>query len=70
MLLPLAVKISEVGHRQHRRAAARRTAEQRRLKSVIVPLWSERPRNLGSFGPLQILVCGAQANRATSGDLA
>ena len=41
MLLPLPVKIGEVGHREHRRAAARRTAEQRRLKSVIVPLGSE-----------------------------
>jgi hypothetical protein len=68
MLLPLPMKIGEVGHRQHRRSAARRPAEQRSLKPIIVPLWSERPRDLGSFGPLQILVCGAKANRAASGD--
>src|SRR5215472_13328776 len=30
MLLPLTMKIGEVGHRQHRRAAARRTTEQTR----------------------------------------
>jgi hypothetical protein len=69
MLLPLPVKIGEVGHREHRRAAARRTAEQRRLKWVIVPLRSERPRNLGGLGPVQVLVGGAEPNRATSGDL-
>jgi hypothetical protein len=69
MLLPLTMKIGEVGHGQHRRATARRTAEQRCLKPVIVPFRSKRPRDLGSFGPLQILVCGAEANRAASGDL-
>jgi len=40
MLLPLTMKIGEVGHRQHRRTAARRAAEQRGLKPVIVPLGS------------------------------
>src|SRR5215467_9694486 len=69
MLLPLPMKIGEVRHRQHRWATARRPTEQRRLKPVIVPLGSERPRYLGSFGPLQILVGGAEANRTTSGDL-
>src|SRR5580658_10882087 len=29
VLLPLTVKVGEVGHRQHRRTAARRSAEQR-----------------------------------------
>jgi hypothetical protein len=33
------------------------------------PLGSERPRNLGSLGSLQVLMSGAEANRATSGDL-
>jgi hypothetical protein len=69
MLLPLTVKIGEVRHPQHRRATARLTAEQCSLKTVIVPLRPERPRNLGSFGPLQILVSGAEADRATPGDL-
>src|ERR1051325_9463279 len=68
MLLPLPMKIGKVGHGQHRRAAAWRPAEQRGLKTVIVPLESKRPRYLGSFGPLQVLVCGAEANRAASGD--
>jgi hypothetical protein len=68
MLLPLPMKIDEVGHGQHRRTAARRAAEQRGLKSVIVPLGSKRPRDPGSFGPLQVLVCGAEANRAASSD--
>src|SRR5579863_5591270 len=68
MLLPLTMKIGEVGHRQYRRTAARWSAEQRRLQAVIVPLWSKRPPDLGSFSPLQILVCSAEANRATSGD--
>src|SRR5579863_9066151 len=65
MLLPLTMKLGEVGHGQHRWAGARRSAEQRGLKSVIIPL---RPCDLGSFGSLQILVCGAEANRAASGD--
>jgi len=26
-------------------------------------------RDRGSFGPLQVLMCGAEANRATAGDL-
>jgi hypothetical protein len=69
MLLPLPMKIGEVGHRQHRRTAARRSAEQRRLKPVIVPLWSERPRDLGSLGPLQVLMCGPEAYRTAAGDL-
>jgi hypothetical protein len=69
MLLPLPMKIGEVGHRQHRRTVARWSAEQCRLQPVIVPLGSERPCDLGSFGLLQILVCGAKANRATPGDL-
>ena len=68
MLLPLTMKIGEVGHGQHRRTAARRAPEQRGLKSVIVPLWSKRPRNLGGFGPLQVLVGSAEANRAASSD--
>jgi hypothetical protein len=43
MLLPLPMKIGEVGHGQHRWAAAWRSAEQRGLKPVIVPLGSKRP---------------------------
>src|SRR5580700_1431264 len=67
MLLPLPVKVGEIGHGQHRRATARRPAEQRRLQPVIVPLRSKRPCDLGSFGPLQILVGSAETNRATPG---
>jgi len=52
MLLPLTMKVGEVGHRQYRRTAARWSAEQRRLQAVIVPLGSKRPCDLGSFGPL------------------
>jgi hypothetical protein len=59
MSLPLPVKIGKVGHGQHSRATARRSAEQRGLKPVIVPLRSERPRDLGSLGSLQVLMCGA-----------
>ncbi len=69
MLLPLTMEIGEVRHRQLGRAAARRPAEQRRLQSVIIPLRSEWPCDLGSFGPLQILMGGAEANRAAPGDL-
>jgi hypothetical protein len=69
MLLPLTMKIGEVGHRPYRRTAAPQSAEQRGLKPVIIPLRSKRPRDLGSFGPLQILMGGAEANRATPGDL-
>src|ERR1700742_4256654 len=68
MLLSLPVKIGKVGHGQYRRTAARRSAEQRRFQTVIVPLGSKRPRDLGSLGSLQVLVCGAEANRAASGD--
>src|ERR1041385_5460920 len=57
MLLPLPMKIGEVGHGQHSRAAARRAAEQRGLKPVIVPIGPKRLRDLGSFSPLQVLVC-------------
>src|SRR2546425_10356635 len=63
------MKLGELGHRQHGRATARSSTEQRGLKPVIVPLRPKRPRDLGSFGPLQILMCGAEANRATAGDL-
>jgi hypothetical protein len=52
MLLPLAMKIGEVGRGQHRWAATWRSAEQRGFKSVIIPLGSKRPCDLGSFGPL------------------
>jgi len=52
MLLSLPMKIGEVRHEQRGRTAARRPAEQRRLQSVIGPIGSERPRNLGSFSPL------------------
>src|SRR5579872_2768360 len=62
------MKVGEVGHGQDCWAAARRAAEQRGLKPVIVPLGSKWPPDLGSFGPLQVLVCGAEANRAASGD--
>src|SRR5580704_12166361 len=68
MLLALTMKVSEVRHGQRGWAAAWRPAEQRGLKPVIVPLGSKRPRNLGGLSPLQILMCGAEANRATSGD--
>jgi hypothetical protein len=69
MLLPLTMKLGEIGHRQYRRTTARRPTEQRRLQAVIVPLGSERPRNLGSLGSLQVLMSGAESNRATAGDL-
>src|SRR5215467_12538907 len=67
MLLPLTMKVGEVGHGQHGPATARRAAEQRRLKPVIIPLRPKRPRDLGSVSPLQILVGGAEANRAAPG---
>jgi hypothetical protein len=69
MLLRLAVTVGEVGHGQHRRAAARWSAEQRGLKPVIVPLRPQRPCDFGSFGPLQVLVSSPEANRTTAGDL-
>ena len=69
MLLSLLVKVGEVRHRQHRRASPWRPTEQRSLQPVFVPLLPKRPRDSGSFGPLQILVYGAEANRATAGDL-
>src|SRR5215469_5044926 len=69
MLLPLTMEIGKVGHGQHRRAAAWRTPEQRRLQPIIVPLGSERPYNLGGLGSLQVIVGSAEANRATPGDL-
>ena len=62
------MKIGEVGHGQYRRTAAWRSAEQCGLKPVIVPLRSERPRNLGSLDSLQVLMSGSQADGATSGD--
>jgi hypothetical protein len=46
----------------------RRTAEQGSLQSAFVPIFAKRPRNSGSFGPLQILVNGSEANRTTAGD--
>src|SRR5689334_13230439 len=52
MLLPLTMKVGEVGQGQHRRAAARRSAKEGGLKLIIIPLWSKRPRDLGGFGPL------------------
>src|ERR1043166_6770444 len=55
MLLSLPMKIGKVRHGQHGRAAAWWSAEQRSLKSVIIPLRSKRPLDLGGFGPLQIL---------------
>src|SRR4051794_23857679 len=69
MLLALAVKFSKVGHGQHRRPTARRSAKQRGLKPVVIPLRPHGPCDLGSFGPLQVLVSGTEANRATAGDL-
>jgi hypothetical protein len=51
MLLTLAVKLREVRHGQHGRAAARWPAEQRSLKPVII-LRSKRPPDLGSLGSL------------------
>ena len=69
MLLPLTMKVGKVGHGQHCWAATRRPTEQRGFQPVIVPLRPKRPRDLGSFGPLQVLMCGAEANRATAGDL-
>ena len=32
------------------------------LEPIIIPLRSKRPCNLGSFGSLQVLVGGAEAN--------
>ena len=69
MMLPLPVKVGEVRHRQHGRASPWRSAEQRSLQPVFVPILSKRPRNPGGFGPLQILVYGPEADRATAGDL-
>jgi len=52
MALPLPMKLGEVRHRQHRWAAARRSAEQRGLKPIIIPLRPKRPCDLGGFGPV------------------
>src|SRR3974377_1393295 len=68
MLLSLTMKVGEIGYGQYGRTAARRSAEQRGHKRITVPLGSERPCNVGSFGSLQVLMCGAEANRAASGD--
>src|SRR5258706_3781262 len=68
MLLPLPMKIGEVGHTQYHRTTARRSTEQRGLKPVIVPLRPKRPSNLCSLGSLQVLMSGSQADGATSGD--
>ena len=68
-MLPLLVKVGEVRHRQHGRASPWWTAEQGGLQPVFVPILSKRPRDSGSFGSLQILVDGSEANRTTTGDL-
>src|SRR5215472_5744605 len=63
MLLALAMKLSKVGHGQYRRATARRSAEQRGLNPVILPLRPQGPCDLGSFGPPQVLVsCRGQSS--------
>jgi hypothetical protein len=67
--LPLLVKLGEVWHRQHGRARSWWTAEQGGFESVFVPIVPERPGDSGSFGSLQILVYGSEANRATAGNL-
>jgi hypothetical protein len=69
MLLSLSMKIGKGWQGQHGRAATWWPAEQCGLKPNVIPLRSKRPRDLRGFGPLQILVCGAEANRTTAGDL-
>ena len=69
MLPTLTMKVGEVRHAKHCRTAAWWSAEECGLKLVLIPLRPKRPRDVRSFGPLQILVCGGEANRATSGDL-
>jgi hypothetical protein len=67
--LPLLVKIGKIRHRQRGGASPWRAAEQRSLQPVFVPILAQRPRDSGSFGSLQILVNGSEANRTTAGDL-
>ena len=68
MTLPLLVKVSEVWHRQHRRAKPWRTTEQGCLQPFLVPILPKRPRQSRRFGTLQILMNGSEANRTTTGD--
>jgi hypothetical protein len=68
MTLPLLVKVGEVWHRQHGWASPWWTAEQGRFQPVLVPILPKRPRDAGSFGPLQILMYRSETNRATAGD--
>jgi hypothetical protein len=69
MHLPLPMKVGEVWRRQHRPASPWRTAEQRSLQPIFVPILPKRPCDSRRFGSLQILVEGPEANRATAGDL-
>jgi hypothetical protein len=68
MTLALLMKVGEVWHRQHRRARQWRTTEQGSLQPFLVSILPKRPRQSGSFGPLQILMNGSEANRTTAGD--
>jgi len=68
MTLALPMKVGEVWRRQYRRARPWRTAEQGSLQPVFVPILLKRPRHSSSFGPLQILMNGPEANRTTAGD--
>src|SRR5712692_6056887 len=69
MLLPLAVKVGEVWHRQRGGASPWRTAKQGGLQPLFVPILTKRPPDSRRFGSLQILVDGSEANRTTTGDL-
>lgn len=68
MGLPRFVKPGEVRQWQNRWPRLWWTTEQRSLQPVLTPILSKRPRDAGSFGSLQILVGGSEADRATAGD--
>src|ERR1700735_3881259 len=62
------MKLGEVWQRPNGWTRPGRATEQHSFKPVFVPITRERPRHSGSFGSLQILVGGSQANRAAAGD--
>lgn len=66
--LPLLVKLGEVRQWPNGWPRLWWTTEQSSLTPVLIPILSKRPSDASSFGSLQILVSGSEANRATAGD--
>jgi hypothetical protein len=67
-LLTLPVNLSKVQHRQHR-CASPRSAEQCSFEPVVVSIRTKRPRDPGTFGPLQVLMYGTKGIQTTAVDL-